>query len=104
MARANRPNPEDITQICFAINTRTFEAMLHDLRTTGYDLRTPLLTLRAPVLIVQGKSDPIATAETLHGAIPSARLELIDAAGHYPWLEQPDQFFRVVDDFLKPLR
>jgi hypothetical protein len=27
MARANRPNPEDITQICFAIDTRTFEVV-----------------------------------------------------------------------------
>jgi hypothetical protein len=27
MARAKRPNPEDITQICFAIDTRTFEVV-----------------------------------------------------------------------------
>jgi proline iminopeptidase len=87
-----------------AFNTQAFETMIQDLRTTGYDLRIRLLTLRAPVLIVQGTSDPIATAETLHRAIPPARLELIEGAGHYPWLEQPEQFFRVIDDFLERLR
>jgi proline iminopeptidase len=87
-----------------AFNAPAFEAMIQDLRTTRYDLRTGLRALRLPVLIVQGSSDPIATAETLQGAIPAARLQLIDDAGHYPWLEQPDSLFGAVESFIAGAR
>jgi len=82
---------------------RVFDLMTADLDAKGYDLRQALAALRVPVVLVQGKQDPIATADVLHEALPSSRLELIDGAGHFPWLEQPDAFFRVLRDFLAPV-
>ena len=32
--------------------------------------------------------------------IPNARLELIEDAGHFPMLEQPEAFCRVIFDWL----
>jgi pimeloyl-ACP methyl ester carboxylesterase len=58
------------------------------------------------VLIVQGRQDPIATAETLRRTFPSARpvVELVDDAGHFLWFEQPRPLFRAVAAFLGSLR
>ena len=36
----------------------------------------------------------------LHALIPGSRLAYINKSGHFPWLEQPDEFRRVVAEFL----
>jgi pimeloyl-ACP methyl ester carboxylesterase len=55
--------------------------------------------IRCPVLIVHGTKDPdyrdseaeARTAQGLLTAAPSARVEMIDGAGHYPHVEMPEQ-------------
>ncbi|GAA4190133.1 alpha/beta hydrolase [Gryllotalpicola kribbensis] len=59
--------------------------------------------ITVPALVVWGDSDGVVTPEygrAYAAAIPGARFELIDAAGHLPQLEQPAALFRVLDDFL----
>ena len=57
----------------------------------------------APTLIIAGESDfifpPEAQAELARG-IPHARVEVIERAGHEPWIERPDAFFPVLREFL----
>ena len=67
-----------------------------------YDLRDGLKKLTRPVLIVQGHQDPIGdkTAEDIHALIQGSTLAYINKAGHFPWLEQPDEFKRIVVGFL----
>jgi proline iminopeptidase len=67
-----------------------------------YDLRDRLKTLNRPVLIVQGHQDPIGdkTAEDIHAVIPGSTLVYINKSGHFPWLEQPEEFRRTVVTFL----
>lgn len=79
---------------------RVFELMMSDLEATGYDLRPSLRAVRVPTLVIQGIQDPIATAEIVRDAVPGARLELIDQCGHFPWLEQPEKFYSLVEEFL----
>jgi proline iminopeptidase len=83
-----------------------FERMMRDLRDTGYDLRPQLRTFAAPVLIVQGRQDPIATADTLRATFPSTPLQvqLIEEAGHFLWLEQPVGTFQAIRSFLSSAR
>jgi len=83
-----------------------FDQMMRDLRATRYDLRPQLKTFRGPVLVVQGRPDPIATADTLRATFAAARLEveLIDQVGHFPWLERPDVLFQRIDSFLRSLQ
>jgi 2-hydroxy-6-oxonona-2,4-dienedioate hydrolase len=60
--------------------------------------------LNLPTLIVWGNQDKIANpagAERLHAAIKASRVVMIDKASHYPFLEQADQFNKLVLDFLK---
>lgn len=56
-----------------------------------------------PTLIIVGRQDeftPVAKAEEMHKAIKSSRLVVIEDAGHLPNLEHPDEFNKVVRDFL----
>jgi pimeloyl-ACP methyl ester carboxylesterase len=66
-------------------------------------LRRRLPYVRARTLIVNGASDalvPPAYAEEFARLIPDAEVALIDAAGHYPLIEQEDEFITVVSQFL----
>jgi proline iminopeptidase len=77
-------------------------AMLFGDLAKRYDLRDGLKKLDRPVLIVQGHQDPIGdkTAEDIHALIPGSTVTYINKAGHFPWIEQPDEFRRVVGAFL----
>ena len=60
--------------------------------------------IAAPTLIVWGKVDRIidvAYAQEFAKRIASARVQLIDGAGHLPHLEQPDAVAKLVQDFLR---
>ncbi len=68
---------------------------------------TPLLpSIKVPTLIVHGQEDnviPFSEAEVMAKAIPSSELHLVDKAGHLPNLEQPAEFDRIVNNFLRKL-
>ena len=72
-----------------------------------FDFRDALKRVRAPALIVVGDEDfvcsPLA-AKRLHLCLPNSKLLVIEKAGHFPWLEQPEEFFRDVPAFLEALR
>ncbi len=62
-----------------------------------------LSKIDVPTLIVHGKQDqliPPSEAEAMATAIKGSQLHLIDNAGHLPNLEQPEEFNRIVSDFL----
>jgi proline iminopeptidase len=67
----------------------------------SYDSRPGLGQLNRPVLIVQGHQDPVGdkTAEDIHAAIKSSMLTYINQCGHFPWLEQPEDFLRILTEF-----
>ncbi len=67
-----------------------------------YDWRAELQSLDCPVLIVHGDRDPVPVAGSYEWAeaLPNARLEVFEDCGHLPWLEQPDRFFPLVQEFL----
>jgi proline iminopeptidase len=72
----------------------------------SYDLRPRLRKLDRPVLIVQGHQDPIGdkTAEDIHASIKSSVLQYINQCGHFPWIEQPEQFRRIMSEFFAAAR
>jgi pimeloyl-ACP methyl ester carboxylesterase len=57
-----------------------------------------------PTLLVGGEQDGLFPPDVLAGvaaAIPGARLEVLPYAGHSPYFETPDEFNRVVGEFLE---
>jgi proline iminopeptidase len=67
-----------------------------------YDIRPKLKTILAPVLLLQGRQDLAGEANICeaHSLIKNSTLAFIDKCGHMPWLEQPEQTWKIVDDFL----
>jgi pimeloyl-ACP methyl ester carboxylesterase len=66
-------------------------------------LKRRIHRIAAPTLIIWGAADQViapAYAHEFAGRIASARVELIDHAGHLPHLEQAHQVARLVRDFL----
>ena len=68
----------------------------------GYDLRPKLKAFTAPTLVVIGDADPFgdasATARAFEGAHP--QYAKLPKCGHFPWVECPDAFRPVVQEFL----
>ena len=62
--------------------------------------------LACPVLIVAGENDAFMSVEAArltHAAIPGSRLEVL-STGHAAALEAPEEFNRIVLDFLAEVR
>ena len=70
-----------------------------------YDIRPSLKTITAPVLLLQGRQDLAGEANICeaHTLIKNSTLAFINKCGHMPWLEQPQQTWKMVDGFLAHL-
>ena len=76
---------------------RTIRHLLAD------DVRPLLPRVPHPTLIVWGEHDPVTPvrdAHVLRNAIPDARLFVVAGASHNVMADRPDEFVRVVRDFL----
>jgi pimeloyl-ACP methyl ester carboxylesterase len=89
----------------------TRAAFLHTLRTIidargqRVDASDRLYLAQAiPFLVVWGERDPIipvAHAHKAHELVPGSRLEIFPDAGHFPHLDDPLRFVRLLDDFIR---
>lgn len=68
----------------------------------GADLRPALKTIQQPTLVLHGERDtlaPLAAAQYTAGQLPHGRLEVIEGAGHAPFISHPDAFMQAVLKF-----
>jgi 3-oxoadipate enol-lactonase len=71
----------------------------------GFDLSREVGHITSPTLVVHGSEDryvPVANAAALAGAIPGAKLRVLDGAGHLVFIERSADVNREVVTFLKP--
>jgi pimeloyl-ACP methyl ester carboxylesterase len=70
-------------------------------RVSGHDRL--YLAANLPTLLVWGERDPIipvAHAHAAHAAMPGSQLEVFDASGHFPHMDDTVRFVEVMRDFL----
>ncbi len=68
------------------------------------DQRERAAKIRMPTLVLVGDQDfitPVDLSNELVDLIPDARMRLIEGAGHLSNFEQPEEFNRAVDDFIR---
>lgn len=55
------------------------------------------------VLIIRGEIEaiPLKSDQKLEQSLPDARLVSINEAGHFPFIEIPEEFTRLVSDFIR---
>jgi pimeloyl-ACP methyl ester carboxylesterase len=70
-----------------------------------FDVLDELAAVECPTLVCVGELDPItpvAAARELVAALPegSARLQVIEDAGHFTWRDAPDRYWPLLADFV----
>jgi proline iminopeptidase len=69
------------------------------------DIVDQLSHIASPTLVSVGELDPVtpvAAAEEIVGALPAgvARLEVVDEAGHFTWLDAPERYWPMLSAFI----
>ena len=108
--RLNLDGVEDRSRVLEQLPADAQAMMLANGRTIGetglpYPALGPseLRSIRSPTLVVRGETSALwlrAIAEMTGKAIPGARLVTVPSAGHYAHMQNPDEFNRVLLDFL----
>lgn len=89
--------PEEALRNIWVVNDLTMDSL------GDFDWRDDFGELEIPVLIIAGVADttPVQNFHEWQAAFPDARLMLLEEAGHFPHVEQPAAFFRIVAEFLQ---
>jgi proline iminopeptidase len=69
-----------------------------------YDVRASLPGVTVPVLVITGRDDRITRpqeSEEIASLLPHATLRIIDDAGHFPFVEQPDAYLGAIREWLE---
>jgi len=74
-------------------------------RTRRFNMVDQLARITSPTLVSVGELDPVtpvgASREIADALGPGiGRLEVLGEAGHFPWLDRPDQYFSGLSDFI----
>jgi proline iminopeptidase len=67
------------------------------------DLRPHLKHVKVPTLVLVGRHDFITTvamAEEMVERLPDARLEVFEDSGHFAVIEEPEKFYRVIEQLV----
>lgn len=81
---------------------RISDLLWMDLAQSGFDLAPELRRLDVPALIIIGRQDIVGetTAYEIHNALRHSELVFFEECGHFPWIEQEEQFYHTVQHFL----
>ncbi len=69
-----------------------------------YDVTERLKNIFVPTLILGGKHDVHVSPEwsrLMAEKIPGAQLKMMEHSGHFPWLDEPDEFFNAIAQFIE---
>ncbi|MBL7852070.1 MAG: alpha/beta fold hydrolase [Cyclobacteriaceae bacterium] len=69
----------------------------------AYDFHADLQKITAPTLIIHGEDDiiPVESDTKLHQSISASRLVIMSECGHFPFIEKPREFKRIISEFLR---
>ncbi|HNA57018.1 MAG TPA: alpha/beta hydrolase [Chitinophagales bacterium] len=71
-----------------------------------HNLAEEVSKITVPTLLIWGNNDTITppfVGEEFHKLLPNSQLYFIDKCGHAPMMEQPEEFNRYLDKFLKEI-
>ncbi|MGZ8846969.1 MAG: alpha/beta fold hydrolase, partial [Pyrinomonadaceae bacterium] len=69
----------------------------------GFNSEFRVGAIKAPTLVLSGDADaivPVQNSRNLAQQIPRARLRLVEGGSHLFFIEQPDNFNRIVVEFI----
>jgi non-heme chloroperoxidase len=97
-----KPHPEEyvnkVVQASLQVPTNSAVALLVGYFTADY--RPVLAKIDKPVVVCAAKSGYMSTIVAMQKSIPSSKLEIFDGDGHALFVDDPDKFNALVEDFL----
>jgi pimeloyl-ACP methyl ester carboxylesterase len=71
----------------------------------AFDAVDQLARITCPTLVCTGRLDPVTpvgAAREIADGLPAGRrrLEILDGAGHFPWLDRPDDYWPLLTEFV----
>lgn len=68
----------------------------------SFNLHPALQNLKLKTLVIHGDNDPIppSTAKNIHDSIKGSKYILMKQCGHFPYVEDPDTYFKHLGEFL----
>lgn len=106
-------NPEDIKDLTLNFSVESANSSFKVMEEMskkfwlqpGLNLFPSLKGLTIPTFILHGKQEivPAWTAQEIKDAIPHAEIVILDNCDHFPYIEQPSQFFSELNKFLRKI-
>ena len=74
-------------------------------RFTEFDVVEQLARIDCPTLVCVGSLDPVTPIDAAHeimNALPRGigQLRVIEGVGHFPWIDAPERYWPVIEDFV----
>lgn len=104
----HRPTPERVSAACDGVDysAGAFNRSIFGVG-PAFDAHPWLGEVTAPALVLGGRYDwiypPEHGAEPLAAGLPNAEVVVFEESGHYPFIEEPERFVRVVAGWLDAL-
>lgn len=91
-----------MTPIASLSGARVSEILRENVLDKPFNLNNGLRSLKVPALILHGDVDPIppSTAQAIHDNIPGSKYILMKNCGHFPYVEDPANYFKYINKFL----
>ncbi|GAC1413375.1 MAG: hypothetical protein NVSMB64_23630 [Candidatus Velthaea sp.] len=85
-------------------SAKVADLMLSDL-SKSYNVVPKLSGSNIPILILQGQNDVMGeeTVAQLHSMLVNSKVQVVERSGHFPWTEQPQQFFADIEAYLSDI-
>ncbi len=82
---------------------KVYQGIRETIFKTPYNLHEALKTLRIPTLVIHGDFDPMPpiTAHRIHESIPGSQFVLLKECGHFPFVEQKEEYLYFIKEFLR---
>lgn len=71
--------------------------------TVNEDLTENMKRISQPTLIIWGENDketPLSDAQKMRSLIVNSKLQILGSAGHFSFLDQPEEFVKLLKDFI----
>lgn len=84
----------------YFFNGSYFMAFRKDPGYDSFDISKETYSMDIPVRIIQGRQDPVngGTQERLNERLKHSKIFYVERAGHFPWLEQPESFYKYLKE------
>lgn len=91
-----------MTQMAVVNGAKVFEIIHQNVFDKPFNLYNSLAALQMPILIIHGEADsiPSITAQSVHECIAGSKFILIKNCGHFPYVEEPEVYFKHLATFL----